>query len=132
MVDAGGRTDGAYFGELAATDAQQRGHVGLVVDGAIRDARAVAALGFPVFHAGFEPASCEKRDVVSVGEPVRIGGVDVAPGDQVVADSDAVLVVAAADWPAVEAAARELEEREEAIRARLRAGARLADLLELP
>ena len=132
MVDAGGRTDGAYFGELAATDAQQRGLVGLVVDGAIRDARAVAALGFPVFHAGLEPASCVKRDVVSVGEPVRIGGVDVAPGDQVVADSDAVLVVAAADWPAVEAAARELEEHEEAIRARLRAGARLADLLELP
>ena len=63
---------------------------------------------------------------------MRIGGVDVAPGDQVVADSDAVLVVAAADWPAVEAAARELEEHEEEIRARLRAGARLADLLELP
>ena len=63
---------------------------------------------------------------------MRIGGVDVAPGDQVVADSDAVLVVAAADWPAVEAAARALEAREEEIRGRLRAGARLADLLELP
>jgi len=58
VVDAGGRADGAYFGELAALDAQQRELCGLVVDGAMRDGRAVAAAGFPVFHAGFEPASC--------------------------------------------------------------------------
>jgi len=70
--------------------------------------------------------------VLSVGEPVLLRGVEVAPGDWVIADSDAVLVVAAADWPGVEAGAAEIEEREEAIRARLRAGARLADLLELP
>ena len=132
VVDAGGRVDGAYFGELAAIDARQRGLVGLVVDGAIRDGRAVAALGFPVFHAGVEPASCVKRDVVSVGEPVRIGGADVAPGDQVVADSDGVIVVPATDWPAIEVAAAELEAREEEIRGRLRGGARLADLLEPP
>ena len=133
MVDAGGRTDGAYFGELAATDAQQRGLVGLVVDGAIRDARAVAALGFPVFHAGLEPASCEKREVVSVGEPVRIGGVDVAPGDQVVADSDARARRRRrrlARRRGRRAPSSRRTRRRSA--ARLRAGARLADLLELP
>ena len=77
-----------------------------MIDGAIRDGGMVATLGFPVFHGGFAPASCVKERVVSVGEPVTIGGVEIAPGDQVIADSDAILVVAAADWPAVEAGAQ--------------------------
>ena len=132
VVEAGGRADGGYFGELAAIDALERGLKGLVIDGPIRDGRAVAALGFPVFHLGFEPASCSKERALSVGEPVRISGVDVVPGDQVVADSDGVLVVQRADWPAVEAAARGIEEREQELRDSLRAGTRLADLLELP
>jgi len=132
VVAAGGRADAGYFGELAAIDAMERGLQGLVIDGAIRDSAAVAALRFPVFHAGFEPASCVKQRALSVGDPVQIGGVEVAPGDQVVADRDAVLVVAGADWPGVQAAAAEIEAREEELRVQLRAGRRLADLLELP
>ena len=131
MIDAGGRRDGGYFGELAAIDAAERGLRGLVIDGSMRDGHAVAALGFPVFHAGFEPTTCSKERVLSVGEPVRIGGVEVTPGDQVVADSDGVLFVAHAVWPEVEAAARAIEEREEELRAELRAGRRIADLLGL-
>jgi len=89
-------------------------------------------LGFPVFHAGLTPASPAKASILSLGEPVTIGGVVVEPGDQVVADSDAVLVVRAPDWPAVEAAARELREREDDIRTHLLRGGRLAEMLELP
>jgi 4-hydroxy-4-methyl-2-oxoglutarate aldolase len=118
--------------KLAAIDAAERGLLGLVIDGSIRDGRAVAVLGFPVFHVGFEPASCAKQRALSVGDPVQIGGVEIAPGDQVVADCDAVLVVARADWPCVEAAATEIEAREEELRVDLRAGRRLADLLESP
>jgi 4-hydroxy-4-methyl-2-oxoglutarate aldolase len=132
VVNAGGRADGGYFGELAAIDAAERGLRGLVIDGSIRDGRAVAGLGYPVFHVGLEPTSCVKQRALSVGDPVEIGGVEIAPGDQVVADCDAVLVVARADWPGVEAAAAEIEAREEEIRVQLRAGRRLADLLELP
>ena len=87
-------------------DAEFRELQGLVIDGAIRDSGIVATLGFPVFHGGFAPASCVKERVVSIGEPVTIGGVEIAPGDQVIADRDAILVVAAADWPAVEAGAQ--------------------------
>ena len=86
-------------------DAEGRGLQGLVIDGSIRDGGLIAVLGFPVFHAGFAPATSVKELAPSVGEPVEVGGVTVTPGDQIVADSDAVLVVPAADWPAVEAAA---------------------------
>ncbi len=132
VVDAGGRTDCGHFGELAAMDAEYRGIQGLVIAGAIRDGGAVAVLGFPVFHAGFAPASCVKERVLSLDEPVTIGGVEIAPGDQVVADSDAILVVAAADWPAVEAGAQAIRDAEEDIRMGLVQGTHLSELLDLP
>jgi 4-hydroxy-4-methyl-2-oxoglutarate aldolase len=132
VVDAGGRTDCGHFGDLAATDAEFRELLGLVIDGAIRDSGTLAALGFPVFHRGVAPASCVKERVVSLGEPVTIRGVQIAPGDQVIADGDAILVVAAVDWPAVEAKAQAIREAEDEIRIALNQGRRLADLLDLP
>jgi 4-hydroxy-4-methyl-2-oxoglutarate aldolase len=132
VVDAGGRTDRGHFGELAAMDAEYRGIQGLVIAGAIRDGGALAVLGFPVFHSGLAPKGCVKERVVSVNEPVTIAGVEIAPGDQVVADSDAILVVAASDWPAVEAGARAIREAEDDIRTGLVQGTHLSDLLDLP
>ena len=132
VVDAGGRTDAGYFGELMAMDAEGRGLQGLVIDGSIRDGGLIAVLGFPVFHAGFAPATSGKALAPSVGEPVEVGGVKVAPGDQIVADSDAVLVVPAADWPAVETAALEIQAHEDDLRTHLLTGGQLADLLVLP
>lgn len=132
VVDAGGRTDAGYFGELMAMDAEERGLQGLVIGGSIRDGGLVAVVGFPVFHAGFAPATCVKEVALSAAEPVELGGVTIAPGDQIVADSDAVLVVRASDWPAVEAAARELQARDDDLRTHILRGGRLADQLELP
>ncbi|MBA2461068.1 MAG: hypothetical protein H0V45_04780 [Actinobacteria bacterium] len=132
VVDAGERTDCGHFGELAGIDAQHREIQGLVIGGAIRDGGALAVLGFPVFHGDFAPAGCVKERVVSVNEPVTIGGVEIAPGDHVVADSDAILVVPAADWPAVEAGARAIRESEEEIRRGLVLGTPLSELLDLP
>ena len=70
--------------------------------------------------------------MLSVNEPVTIGGVEIAPGDYVIADSDAILVVAAADWPAVATAAQAIRDAEDELRIALNQGQRLADLLELP
>ena len=73
-----------------------------------------------------------KEHVLSLGEPVTIGGVEIAPGDQVIADRDAILVVAAADWPAVEAGARAIQEAEDELRIALNQGQHLSDLVDLP
>ena len=132
VVDAGSRTDAGYFGELMAMDAEERGLQGLVIGGSIRDGGLIAVVGFPVFHLGFAPATCVKEVAPSVGEPVEVGGVAIAPGDQIVADSDAVLVVPAADWPAIEAAARELQAHEDDLRTHILRGGHLAEQLELP
>lgn len=63
--------------------------------------------------------------------PVEVGGSRVVPGDIVVADRDAVLVVAAAGWPDVLARAGALEEREHQLREALARGERLGEILGL-
>lgn len=101
----------AYAGEIMATLAQRLGAVGMVTDGAFRDLAEVRALGmhyfmqFPVVsHANFE--------IVSVGEPVELGGQRVETGDLLHGDANGVVVV---PWegldrlPAEVAAVRESE-----------------------
>ncbi|MFZ0168745.1 MAG: RraA family protein [Candidatus Dormiibacterota bacterium] len=131
VCDGGNDLSTGLFGELMGTDALNRGVVGLVVAGAVRDIGELELMGFPVFGLGTAPARSSKSRLASVGEPVSISGVDVSPGDQIVADRDAVVVVARAHWPTVLAEATELAAAEEQLLERLRAGERLADILSI-
>lgn len=131
VCDAGGDGEHGYFGELLALDAQGRGLAGLVIGGAVRDSTAIVEAGFPVFHLGTAPAPGAKSHPGEGGMPVEVGGSRVVPGDIVVADRDAVLVVAAAGWPDVLARAGALEEREHQLREALARGERLGEILGL-
>ncbi len=122
VVNGHGSVAHALFGELMALDARRHGVVGLVVDGAVRDVDAMAALGFPVFAAGVCPAGPTKEGTGEIGYPVAVGGVVVAPGDLVVADADGVVVVPKADAAEVLAAAGTKQEWEQEQRAALRGG----------
>lgn len=85
----------AVLGDLVAGELLRAGIVAVVTDGLIRDSRAVAALGLPVWARGTTPVASRKDGVGRVGGDVVIGGVPVADGDLVVADADGVVV-----WPA--------------------------------
>jgi regulator of RNase E activity RraA len=83
------------------------GVAGAVIDGCVRDAAAIAAIGFPVFAAGLNPNGPTKVQPGRINHPVTVGGVVVRPGDLVVGDADGVVVVERERVPAVlEAAAR--------------------------
>ena len=84
----------AVLGDLVAGELLRAGVVAVVTDGLIRDSRAVAALGLPVWSRGVTPVASRKDGVGQVGGGVAIGGVPVADGDIVVADADGVVV-----WP---------------------------------
>ncbi|MBO0817784.1 MAG: RraA family protein [Actinobacteria bacterium] len=118
----------ALFGELMATDAVNQRLAGLVVAGPIRDIADIDELGFPVWCTGAAPGQAAKATVISVGLPVVVGGVLVASGDQVIADRDGVVVVPAAQWPALQGEVTAIAAKEERTRARLAAGERLADI----
>ncbi|MGP8249294.1 MAG: RraA family protein [Candidatus Dormibacteria bacterium] len=128
VCDGGSDLSTALFGELMGTDALNRGVLGLVVTGAVRDVSELESMGFPVFGLGTAPAQSSKSRLISVGMPVSLSGVPVSPGDPIVADRDAVVVVAQANWPAVRAEARQRAAAEEEVLERLRAGERLADV----
>jgi len=85
----------AVLGDLVAGALLRAGVIAVVTDGLIRDSRAVAELGLPVWARGVTPVASRKDGVGHVGDGVVIGGVPVADGDLVVADADGVVA-----WPA--------------------------------
>lgn len=131
VCDAGGDTDHGYFGELLAAAAQAKGVAGLVIDATIRDAGELTGMRFPVYALGTNPFPTRKEGMVSVGEPIRIRGVRIAPGDIVVADDDAVLVVRGRAWAEIHSRALELQERETRIKERMNRGEELWSILGL-
>ena len=97
VVSTNGNTTSAVFGELMCRTAIARGLGGLVVDGAIRDAEGMTALGFPAFSRTVTPGSCDKDGPGEINVPVSCGGVAVHPGDIIVGDRDGIAVVPRAD-----------------------------------
>jgi len=131
VVDAGG-VPPAVWGELATNSARNRGLAGVVVHGAIRDTRDIRALGLPVFARAISSNAGEPKGFGEIGVTLRVDGVEVRPGDWIVADADGVMVVPQAK--AVEIANRAMYclEAENRIRAEIRGGGEtLAQVVDL-
>lgn len=93
VVDGKGHTSNAYLGELMASSAQAIGVEGIVIDGLVRDKKALEELKFPIYSKGFNPNGPFKDGPGEINEVISCGGVRVAPGDLVVADDDGVVIV---------------------------------------
>lgn len=102
------------IGDVLAMRAQQRGAAGLVTDGGVRDADAVAGLAVPVYHLAVHGATFSREHLpLDIDVPVTCAGVLVMPGDVVVGDDDGVVVIPAAlaDEVAADAADQELKDQ---------------------
>ncbi|CAM5664024.1 RraA family protein [Streptomyces purpurascens] len=106
IVVESGDVDYALAGGNVCAVAQRRGVAAFVVDGVIRDLGEVREAGFPVFSRGVIPIPGTKKKIGALGEPARVGGVLVHPGDIVVADEEGVVVTPAARREEILAAAR--------------------------
>ena len=83
---------GSLWGEVHATIFRALGCVGCVTDGAVRDLDEARKLGFHFFASGPSVSHAYVR-VETVGEPVEVGGLVVAPGDLLHADQHGVLKI---------------------------------------
>lgn len=84
----------APWGELLSTAAQVRGAAGAVMDGCVRDIKAIRTMGFPVFHGGIAPLDSKGRArVMAIDIPIECAGVAVSSGDLVFGDADGLVVV---------------------------------------
>jgi regulator of RNase E activity RraA len=131
-----GRGEGiCFFGELISIGMQERGCVGALVDGGIRDVGWIGKLGFPVFARYRTPVqSIGRWKVVESDVPVPMPGATVAnvkvtPGDFILADTDGAIVIPAAVAEHVLERAEELGRREVQIRTELASGLSLSEAL---
>lgn len=112
VVNGGGDESRALIGDIMGRRAKRLGIAGFVIDGAVRDADALAECGLPVFARAVTPAGPYKFGPGRIQQPVAISGVVVAPGDIIVGDADGVVVVRADEARAVLVAAEQIEANE--------------------
>lgn len=92
VVDGGGSLESALMGDLIAGSAVAQGWSGVVIHGAVRDVAALRQLPLGVLALGSNPRKSAKDGVGERDVVVSFGGVEFAPGAELWADEDGVVV----------------------------------------
>jgi len=117
------------WGEILSYAAQKKGVSGVFVDGAARDIDFCQEIGFPVFARGVVPITARGRIMQEdFNCPIRLGDVQVRPGDILVGDVNGIVVIPPEKLDEVLKAAEGILEKELAMRADILAG---MDILEI-
>ena len=124
-------SDAGYFGELLASSLVSRGVLGLVIDAGVRDAKPLREMGFPVWSRAISAKGTVKAALGSVNVPVVCAGVNVMPGDAVIADDDGVVVVGRKDAADVAAKGEKRHADEDGKRRQLASGALGLDMYNM-
>lgn len=124
----GGHLDAAHWGEIMSTAARERGCLGAVVDGGVRDVPFIDIMQFPVF-AKFKCAasSIGRWSIKEWQIPIKIGKTVINPGDFVFGDTDGVVVIPQAMIMDVLVKAEGVLARESGMRRELREGVPIKD-----
>jgi regulator of RNase E activity RraA len=123
VIDARGDTRAGSLGNILTERIRQRGAAGIVTDGAFRDTPAIRAIDLPTYARGQHPnISFTIHHPVEINGAIACGGVAVLPGDVIVGDSEAVIVIPRAIAEEVAHDAFAQERREEFILAKIRSG----------
>lgn len=94
LVDNGGRLDTSCWGGILANGAKYKGVAGVVIDGACRDVDDFVEADFSVYARGSVVATARGRIMEEATNiMVQFGGVQVRPGDIVIADRSGVVVI---------------------------------------
>ena len=92
--DTGHDSDNAQFGEMITAGSMAHGSKGAIIDGGIRDTDRILETGYCIWSRYRTPASMyAKHEIVAWQVPVKIGQVEIFPGDIVFADMDGIVVV---------------------------------------
>lgn len=130
VVSSGGRVDVSSWGGILSLAAVERGIAGVVVDGACRDVDEARELGFPVFARAGVPVTARGRLVEAATDvTLDVNGVEVAPGDWLIADGSGVVRCPADVVDEVIAEAERLARREAAMADAVRAGRPVSEVM---
>ncbi len=130
VIDHRARLDAAAWGGILSTAAKTKGIAGVIVDGACRDVDEAMALGFPVFAKAAVPLTARGRIVEDyTNQPIEIGGVEVRPGDYVIADNSGIVIVPVERAEEVVSTAESIAAREAAMAKDVLAGKSVAEVM---
>jgi 5-oxopent-3-ene-1,2,5-tricarboxylate decarboxylase/2-hydroxyhepta-2,4-diene-1,7-dioate isomerase len=94
VIEARNEPGSGTLGDILALRARANGAAGVVTDGGVRDAAAVAETGLPVFSRAAHPAVLGRKHVPwEADTAVACGNATVLPGDVIVGDDDGVIVI---------------------------------------
>ncbi len=122
--------DAAGWGGVLSNAARAAGIAGVIVDGPARDIDEAAALGFPVYARSATARTARGRiHEQGTNLAVALGETIVRPGDLVMADRSAVVVVPQARAGEVLAAAEAITAREKRMTDAVRRGERVSHVM---
>jgi 4-hydroxy-4-methyl-2-oxoglutarate aldolase len=125
-----GFTATAVAGDLLIGMARNRGVLGVVTDGLVRDVAGIVGVGLPVYCAGITPNSPARNGPGTVGLPVVVGGAAIESGDVIIGDSDGVVVVPRGVASSVLRRLSEVRAAEAALEAKVKAGLEIPDFIQ--
>lgn len=125
-----GFTATSVTGDLLLGMAKNRGVLGLVTDGLVRDLAGILGVGLPVFCAGITANSPVRNGPGTVGQPVIVGGVAVDSGDVILGDNDGIVVVPRGEVGAVLKRLADVRAAEAALEAKVKAGLEVPDFIQ--
>ncbi|WP_444945263.1 RraA family protein [Microbulbifer sp. VTAC004] len=86
-------TQTAVIGDLVLGMMKNKGVIGFVTDGLVRDLEGIERLSLPVFCKGVTPNSPARNGPASAGLPVNLDSTHICSGDIIIADRAGVIVV---------------------------------------
>ncbi|HXJ95564.1 MAG TPA: RraA family protein [Terriglobia bacterium] len=93
-LSSGSSPRNALWGELMSTRARKLGSSGAVLNGYVRDTKAILGMGFPTFAWGsFGQDAGPRHKVIDFRIPLEVDNVRVRPGDIIFGDIDGVCVI---------------------------------------
>jgi regulator of ribonuclease activity A len=95
VVDAGGSYRCALLGDNIGAIAVANGWAGVVLNGCVRDVAALRELPLGILALGSNPRPSAKAGDGETNVDVSFGGCTFRPGDELHADEDGILVLAA-------------------------------------
>lgn len=123
VLDNQGRLDATVWGDLLTSTASRRQIAGTVIDGVCRDVDRSLELNYPIYSRGNWMRTGKDRVRVEATQvAVSIGGVRIEPGDYLLGDGDGVVAIPKSRADEVLAAAVEIHETEDRIRAAVARG----------
>jgi len=129
VIDNHGDTTNNCWGEILSCGAQKKGVAGVIVDGAARDIDFCQEIGFPVFARAVVPITARGRIMQEdFNCMIRVGDIQVRPGDILVGDVNGVVVIPPEQLEEVLTAAEKIMEQEEQMKKDILAG---MDILEV-